>query len=46
MVGDSTGPALAKITILPKEADFAWITQEKLDQLAEKINRGSKKCLG
>jgi len=31
---------------LPKEADIAKITQEELDQLAAKMNRGPRKCLG
>jgi IS30 family transposase len=31
---------------LPKEADIAKITQEDLDQLAAKMNRCPRKCLG
>jgi len=31
---------------LPKEADIAKITQEQLDQLAAKMNRCPRKCLG
>lgn len=31
---------------LPKEADIAKITQEELDQLAAKMNRCPRKCLG
>jgi len=31
---------------LPKEADIAKITQEELDQLAGKMNRCPRKCLG
>ena len=31
---------------LPKEADIDRITQEELDQLAAKMNRCPRKCLG
>ncbi len=31
---------------LPKEADIAKITQEELDELAAKMNRCPRKCLG
>lgn len=31
---------------LPRETDIAKITQEELDQLAEKMNRCPRKCLG
>ena len=31
---------------LPKESDFADVTQEELDDIVEEINNRPRKCLG
>ncbi len=31
---------------MPKDTDIATITQQRLDQLAAKMNRCPRKCLG